>query len=52
MKELNEKELKEIEGGSISLLGTLAVGVVLECWAAILYDWDNFKRGFNGLPKL
>lgn len=49
MKELNELELREVEGGIFGvddfLLGC-AIGAVL----AIINDWDNFERGFCGKP--
>ena len=48
--ELNESELKQIEGGSI--LGGLAIGLIITAFAQIVGDWDNFKNGIVGRPEV
>ncbi len=48
--ELNESELKQIEGGSI--LGGLAIGLAITVFAQIVGDWDNFKNGLAGRPEV
>jgi hypothetical protein len=48
--ELNESELRLIEGGSI--LGGLAIGLAIAAFAQIVGDWDNFKNGLAGRPEV
>jgi lactobin A/cerein 7B family class IIb bacteriocin len=48
--ELNESELRQIEGGSI--LGGLAIGLAIAAFAQIIGDWDNFKNGLAGRPEV
>jgi hypothetical protein len=47
--ELSESELRQIEGGSI--LGGLAIGLIITAFAQIVGDWDNFKNGIAGRPE-
>jgi bacteriocin-like protein len=47
--ELSESELRQIEGGSF--IGTLAAGLIITTFAAIVGDWDNFKNGLAGRPE-
>lgn len=44
--ELNESELRQIEGGSI--FAALAVGLAIAAFSQIIGDWDNFKNGLAG----
>ena len=49
MKELDEMELREVDGGLFGFddfLLCIAAGAVLE----IISDWDNFERGLSGRP--
>ena len=48
--ELSESELRQIEGGSI--LGGIAIGLAITCFAQIIGDWDNFKNGIAGRPEV
>jgi bacteriocin-like protein len=47
--QLSESELQQIEGGSI--LGGLAIGLLITAFAQIVGDWDNFKNGLAGRPE-
>lgn len=49
MKELNEKELREVEGGIFGI-DDLLIGITVGAVIAIINDWDNFERGFTGKP--
>lgn len=49
MKELEKKELMAVEGG-ISFWQTVGAGILIGAALAIINDWDNFERGFNGEP--
>jgi hypothetical protein len=43
--ELNAQEIKEINGGIFGWDDVL-VGLAIAAGAAIINDWDNFKKGF------
>lgn len=49
MKELNELELKEVEGGLFGI-DDLIIGIAIGSVLAVINDWDNFERGFTGKP--
>jgi lactobin A/cerein 7B family class IIb bacteriocin len=50
-KELSIAEMQEVEGG-LGLIETIVAGLVIAAGAAIIDDWDNFKRGLNGAPPV
>ena len=43
--ELNGQEIKEIDGSVIGF-DDILVGLGIAAGAAIVNDWDNFKKGF------
>jgi len=49
MKELNEIELREVEGGFLGL-DDFFIGITVGAVIAVINDWDNFERGFTGKP--
>jgi lactobin A/cerein 7B family class IIb bacteriocin len=49
IREMDKKELTQIEGGLIGLDDFL-IGVAIGAAIAIIQDWDNFERGFTGKP--
>lgn len=42
MKELEKKELQEIDGG----LHPVLIGIAIAVGASIINNWDDFKEGF------
>jgi hypothetical protein len=49
MKELVKSELMEMNGGVFGWDDFL-IGIAVGTFLAIINDWDNFERGFNGEP--
>jgi hypothetical protein len=45
VQEMDAKELKEKNGG------LLWQALVVAAFVEIISDWDNFKRGIQGLPE-
>lgn len=48
MKELNEMELREVEGGLVWAI--IAGAMIVASFSEILKDWKNFERGLSGQP--
>ncbi len=46
---LNREEMHEIHGG---ILLVILAGIAIAAGAAIINDWDNFKRGLMGMPEI
>ncbi len=43
--ELDAQKIKEIDGGILGF-DDILVGLSIAAGAAIINDWDNFKKGF------
>ena len=49
MIELSNQELKGVDGG-LPFWQTVGAGIFIGAALAIINDWNNFERGFNGEP--
>ena len=49
MKELNEVELREVEGGFI-VWDIVCGALIVSAFTEIIGDWKNFERGLTGQP--
>jgi lactobin A/cerein 7B family class IIb bacteriocin len=49
MKELGKKELMKVEGG-LGLLETIIAGAIIATISALINEWDDVEKGFNGEP--
>lgn len=49
--EIPGSEQEEINGGLLSILAGILIGIATAASAQIMSDWDNFKNGLMGLPE-
>jgi len=47
MKELNERELRNIEGGFI-IWAVVCGAMLVASFSEVIGDWNNFERGLTG----
>jgi hypothetical protein len=47
---LDRLEMHETQGGGFFI--PLLIGLGIAAGASIINDWDNFKRGLQGLPEM
>jgi hypothetical protein len=46
---MNREEMLDTHGG---IWAAILVGLTIAAGAEIIRDWDNFKRGLQGLPEI